>query len=544
MTHPPRTTRISKAIAGVSLIVAAIVSLTGVSSAQTVVGPNDIAYRERAASANRFDFGESFWADSIFNPDRAWYSIGPSWLMNSLPGSRLSFWHEPARYAIDRAGDRQEISNDNGYVGTLPNVFDVRLFNNIFGFSGAVFKAPPQRLVSSPIEDDVLVWNNTGTDFNSAGSWTNTTHPLDPARAPNLNDVATFTTAMVTNPVVSNLTTQTVLGIHFDTAGIGYTISGATPTAFLGVGSNGISASNVTGTNSITAGLLLNFDQSITQSAGGTLNITGPVRLGGGIGTTVITIGSNSGNGTINFSPSSAEIGNTIELVTNVNVTLPSIVSETAGAGLIKSGNATLTLTAGAAPSLDGLTTVNAGTLLITNPTGSATGSGAVVVNNGGTLAGNGRIDAGSNTITIHGTLSPGNASADAIHLASSAGPGALTLSSSSIVQFDITDNITKDVIALTTTNVSLGGGTLALNLAGGFDYNGTYAIFTGVSGLTGSFGPLTGYDSANYAPHFALNGTEYDLTFTPIPEPSTWIGAGLALAAMGWAMRRRQRLR
>jgi hypothetical protein len=188
---------------------------------------------------------------------------------------------------------------------------------------------------------------------------------------------------------------------------------------------------------------------------------------------------------------------------------------------------------------------VSNGTLSITNTTGSATGSGAVTVNSSGTLAGTGFINAGSNTITINGTLSPGVNGAGTIHLASSnAGPGALTLISTSTLAFDITNTTTKDLIALTSTKLTLGSGTLALNLPNtgptGIDYTATYAIFTGVSSLTGSFGSVTGYDTTDNVAQFALNGTEYDLTFKPVPEPGTWCAAALALGVIGYSQRRR----
>lgn len=53
-------------------------------------------------------------------------------------------------------------------------------------------------------------------------------------------------------------------------------------------------------------------------------------------------------------------------------------------------------------------TTINGGTLLINNSTGSGTGSGAVTVANGGTLAGDGSIS-GAVTVNSGGALSPGN---------------------------------------------------------------------------------------------------------------------------------------
>ncbi|MBW8855653.1 MAG: autotransporter-associated beta strand repeat-containing protein, partial [Bradyrhizobium sp.] len=54
-----------------------------------------------------------------------------------------------------------------------------------------------------------------------------------------------------------------------------------------------------------------------------------------------------------------------------------------------------------------GATTVNGGTLMASNVTGSATGYGSVTVNSGGTLAGNGIIS-GAVTVNTGGTFAPG----------------------------------------------------------------------------------------------------------------------------------------
>ena len=152
-----------------------------------------------------------------------------------------------------------------------------------------------------------------------------------------------------------------------------------------------------------------------------------------------------------------------------------------------------------------GGTTITAGTLLVTNSnsSASATGSGAVTVNSSGTLAGAGYINAGSNTITINGTLSPGN-SAGTITLKA----GALTLSSVSTTLFNL--GTLSDLIALggsTTLNL---GGTLSLSLDAGFSYANTYTLFNGISGTaTGTFGSVTGYDTDSYAANLFQSGSE-----------------------------------
>lgn len=513
-----------------AFVAIALSTFASLCSAQNIVGPNNTeSHEQRFAGAASSSFFAEDWSaldnEIFFGGADVLFGLTPA----ALPRRSFTFSSVESSTTTARGGAANSAPNESWFSSALSSSATFARGN------GSAYPVSVPNAPNAPLA--TKTWNNLGTDFNDDASWS--------GGKPGLNDIATFTLPKGTDPVATNTSTQTILGLSFETGGFGYTLS-SVPNAILGIGTGGISAENATGANTITASLLLNFDQSITQSTGGTLNVTGPVILGPGSGTTTLTIGSTSNNGTINFSPSSVAIGNTIHFVTNVDVTLPAITLSPAPpfvAGITKSGAGTLTLTAGG--NYNGTTTLTAGTLLITNPSGSsATGSGAVIVNNSGTLAGNGYIDAGSNTITISGTLSPGPVAAvgnpGTINLASTAGTGALTLSSNSTILFDITNTATKDLIALTNTGVVLSGGALALTLGPSFDYTQQYAIFTGVQGLSGGFGNVTGFDSANWAPVFTLNGSEYDLTFVPVPEPSTWVGAVLGVAAIGFTQRRR----
>ncbi|MDB6026492.1 MAG: hypothetical protein JWM68_2715, partial [Verrucomicrobiales bacterium] len=69
-----------------------------------------------------------------------------------------------------------------------------------------------------------------------------------------------------------------------------------------------------------------------------------------------------------------------------------------------KSGAGTWTL--GGSSTYSGVTLVSAGTLRVTNITGSATSSGTVTVGSAGTLSGNGAV---SGTVLVNGTVAPGD---------------------------------------------------------------------------------------------------------------------------------------
>ena len=213
---------------------------------------------------------------------------------------------------------------------------------------------------------------------------------------------------------------------------------------------------------------------------------------------------------------------------------------------LTKSGAGVLNLTAG--NTYNGGTTVTAGTLQVSNPVGtSATGSGALAINAGTTLRGAGYIDAGTNLITIRGTLSPGatgTGSFGTLNFIPSTGVGAMTLTTTATLAFDLTSAASKDLIALNGSTLAISGSTLALTLpnlsSSGINYSATYALFTGVTSMTGTgFGTVTGYDATDYQAVFALNGSEYDLSFTPIPEPSTTAVTLLIAGAAAWRKRR-----
>ena len=321
----------------------------------------------------------------------------------------------------------------------------------------------------------------------------------------------------------------------------------------------------------------LGFPPAGSQSGAGTLTVSGantfsgPVNINGGIlalgsaeGSGAGPLGNGSSTNVINFAGgtlqysavnqtdysarfNTASTTQAYSVDTNSqNVTFASNLTSANGT-FTKVGAGILTLTG--ANTYAGGTTVNGGVLQISNASGtSATGSGTVMVVAGAALRGTGYIDAGANTITVNGTLSPGSVtnSPGTITLGVNGSTGALTLASTSTLAFHISSVNSQDLVALSgSTALALNGGTLALVLpdttATGIDYTATYPLFTGVGSLLGSgFGSVTGYDSTDYAASFALDGTEYDLSFVAVPEPSTMYAAALLAGCVVWHQRRR----
>jgi T5SS/PEP-CTERM-associated repeat protein/autotransporter-associated beta strand protein len=205
--------------------------------------------------------------------------------------------------------------------------------------------------------------------------------------------------------------------------------------------------------------------------------------------------------------------------------------------GLNKLGMGTLTLSGNNA--YRGSTTVSSGTLNIANLTGSATGSGAVLVRSGAKLIGSGSI---AGPLCIDGILSPGDTL------------GVLTVNNQIRLQAESTFEIELNGLLagsgydrlVTSGPVSLAGSLLA-NF-GSFTPTGHDTLFvisnTGSEATSGTFqytddsriGTFNGYNwyityDANHAAIPSLNGGN-DVAIYSVPEPPF-----LALLAVGVAI-------
>ncbi|MCG3177856.1 MAG: hypothetical protein BIFFINMI_00176 [Phycisphaerae bacterium] len=189
-----------------------------------------------------------------------------------------------------------------------------------------------------------------------------------------------------------------------------------------------------------------------------------------------------------------------------------------------KVGNSTLNLSRAVGNAYTGGTVVSAGTLLATNTSGSATGTGAVTVKNGARLGGGGYIT-GATTVESGGHLTPGQ-SIGTLHL------GSVNFQGGAVLDLEY-DETTGDLVEATSLSF---GATATLNLtwvgAGDgpttdldrvlFNFGGsapTNPTWT-INGLpTGATGEVT------------IQGSQVilHLTAATVPEPAT-----LALLALG----------
>ncbi|MES2825108.1 MAG: autotransporter-associated beta strand repeat-containing protein [Pseudomonadota bacterium] len=202
------------------------------------------------------------------------------------------------------------------------------------------------------------------------------------------------------------------------------------------------------------------------------------------------------------------------------------------------------------ASSYTGSTTVNGGTLLVNNLTGSATGTGNIDVMSGASLGGTGQIS-GSTTVAAGGTLSPGNDSIGTLAL----GDTQLNASSTFSVNLDPTNTLgygSADNLKVT-GSVSLDLSNLVLILLSAPTLGQSFTILTndGSDSITGFFnqghnvtGTYAGQSWDFYINYLAntdggLVGN--DLQVTAVPVPAAFPLLISALTMLGVFGRRRK---
>jgi fibronectin-binding autotransporter adhesin len=226
--------------------------------------------------------------------------------------------------------------------------------------------------------------------------------------------------------------------------------------------------------------------------------------------------------------------GNYVGLIQNNN---PSS-GFTGKVALTKTGTGTITLSG--ANTYTGATAVSGGGTLFINgdqsaATGATTVTGAGTVLGGtGTIGGNVTVG-GSNAATIieGGTGSTGQTLTV---------KGSLTMQTGSIIELALGASATHSTLALTAA------GTSSFYVTQQFTFIDlgaqTATLYSGI--ITGVTTPVvtTGWtiDNPGWSGAFVWDAAnnEIDLTLTAVPESSTWIGAALALGAIGWTQRKR----
>jgi len=282
----------------------------------------------------------------------------------------------------------------------------------------------------------------------------------------------------------------------------------------------------------------------LTAGTGVTHTINSEISIYSGL---IVGKGSHVTSGTAGLIINSLRLTSTSSIVqteADTHLTVGSAFEAASGRGFSKQGAGTMTLSG--VSDYSGATYVSAGKLVVD---GSITGSSAVTVNFGATLAGSGSI-AGTVTVDNGGILSPGN-SPGVLTV------GALTLNNTSILNYelgspasdrvDVTGALTLDGILNVQAAVGFGEGTYRLiNYGGALTDNALtfglvpapfeYAISTDIAGqvnLTVTAASLQYWDGAQTSPNGIVNGgtgawdsTTTNWTTSSGNANSTWDGS------------------
>jgi fibronectin-binding autotransporter adhesin len=274
------------------------------------------------------------------------------------------------------------------------------------------------------------VWNNSGTDYNSTGSWTG-------GVVPSGNNNAAFNVAEVTQPNLS--ASVSISGIVFSTTGaFGYDITRTNSAVFTLTGqtagsaaqstnsdSAAIFAANTSGTNTIDVPLTLapasGTTSTFNQASGGTLIVNGVIS-GSGITLSLAGAGIVQLNGA-NLHTGGTTLGGTGTVQIGDNAALGTGTFTNSSTGITQATGGSRTIANNVLWSGNG--TVGGGNDLTINGTFTSSGAASrtLTVNNTGTttLAGNvflapdnttarGLTIAGSGAVTISGVIANNNA--------------------------------------------------------------------------------------------------------------------------------------
>lgn len=212
--------------------------------------------------------------------------------------------------------------------------------------------------------------------------------------------------------------------------------------------------------NDITIAGIISGAGGLTKTGGGRLILTGENTWDntGGAGTVIAGGTLQIGDGGATGLPGNGPLVNNATLAVNRSgdVTLAQTITGTGS--FVQTGPGTTSLTG---DNLMGSATVSAGTLLLQNTSGSATGTGAVTVQTGATLGGAGST-AGAVTVQSGGIIAPGSAAAPVGTLTA----GSLTLAAGSELHYEFSSTPANDQIAVT-GNLAISGGAVRLRQAG-----------------------------------------------------------------------------
>ncbi len=323
------------------------------------------------------------------------------------------------------------------------------------------------------------------------------------------------------------------------------------------VGSSGTLTLTITPQNSASTWHVYGFSNQAISGQQGSLPTTSALTVASGAtfdlngnSQQLASLGDISGSGgTVTSSSGGTPV---LTLAPTTTTTFSGVIQDGSGGGitsLVVNGTGVGTQILAGPNTYSGGTTITGGTLRVANVSGSsATGSGTVHVNSGGTLAGSTAASqgfvAGAVTLASGGTLAAGNGSASGAMLTLSASNTSLTLAAGSTLSFSLGTptgsqsstpliNLTGSSSALSLPSFSGNGNTATVNVAlSGTPASGVYDLINFNTPLAlDNFASLkapTGPANFTYALSQANNGDEIDLTVMST-QIFFWIGNNAA---------------
>ena len=432
-------------------------------------------------------------------------------------------------------------------------------------------------------------WNNTGTDFNAAGSWT--------GGSPSGSNVAYFNVAPITQPSLS--ASIGVSGLFFDnatTTGYDITIGAASFLTLTGNDTSGASGAadgsaaairseNSSGTNTIDVPLILSAAgvggvSTFVQTGAGALVVNGAIsgnalslRGGAGViqlngnnsfsalsidtaGETVV-FGHDSGMGSGTFTNSATStiqagggartFGNAVVLAGNMTISGSNAM--TFNGSFTSSGSSTRTLTV----SNTGGTTLGGnvflsednttvGRVFIINGSTATTINGVITNNNVGNTVAAGLRYSGTSTLTLNSantyaggtsiTVAGGNLIAN---VDGALGTGNVNLTAASVtltLQNGATNNYISDNASISITT----GATGNLNFTGLSDIVNGITLGGLLQTAPGTYGSTASGAEHQFDAFFTGLGT-----LTLVPEPATYMLLGVGLLVCAQRLRRKR---
>ncbi len=364
-----------------------------------------------------------------------------------------------------------------------------------------------------------------------------------------------------------NLVSATSTLDNANFASVSTTISGDITGSGRIIKTSGVSGLVLAGNNTFTGGVEI---QAGSVEAGSGLNNgvgTGTLSFKGGAFlstdnnartfTNVIAMGSNAlrfgavqdaatGKGDLTFAwtGSTAVGGNKSWTVNNsTRVTFKNSWAGNSDHNITKLGTGTLVFDGNITGSSGVGITVTAGTMLLN---GSKSTSNAVTVNSGGTFGGNSPSMAGVFTVNAGGAISPGDGGIGTLNATNLTWNGEAS-GAFAQMKFELS-NVGGQSTAATADRLALGSGILSKGSGSifTFDFLGTGAAGNTYTLMT--FGSSSGFSVGDFTYTNLTNGLDGtfalnagSLTFTVVPEPTTFalLGAGLMVAIFARPRRR-----